>query len=202
MHVLELWGEARGNPHGQKDDMQTPHRKAPAGRFKPRSSHCDATLLTTTPLCCVDNNLLPNKIATRIYRSTQDSAALRYLHMCLVSLIWHYISPPFSFFPCPCASLLHFLSFTGRFQLNVAWICLNFSKVLKSHQSCEAWVKWDCHLKKAGITLLCFDTALVSSADIVMHRDTQRENTRTQKQIFLCAEVWEDKHYAASVSLW
>lgn len=201
MHVLELWGEARGNPHGQKDDMQTPHRKAPAGRFKPRSSHCDATLLTTTPLCCVDNNLLPNKNSNQdlSFHSRLSSAAISAY---VLFLIWHYISTPFSFFPCPCASLLHFLSFTGRFQLNVAWICLNFSKVLKSHQSCEAWVKWDCHLKKAGITLLCFDTALVSSADIVMHRDTLRENTRTQKQIFLCAEVWEDKHYAASVSLW
>lgn len=139
------------------------------------------------------------KIAPRIYRSTQDSAALRYLHMCLVSLIWHYISHPFSFFSCPCASLLHFLSFTGRFQLNVAWICLNFSKVLKSPQSCEAWVKWDCHLKKSWdhIIMLWYSIGKFS-----WHSHAQRENTRTQKQIFLRAEVWEDKHYAASVSLW
>lgn len=190
MHVLELWGEARGNPHGQKDDMQTPHRKAPAGRFKPRSSHCDATLLTTTPLCCVDNNLLPNKIATRIYRSTQDSAALRYLHMCLVSLIWHYISPPFSFFPCPCASLLHFLSFTGRFQLNVAWICLNFSKVLKSHQSCEAWVKWDCHLKKSWdhIIMLWYSIGKFSWHSHAQ-RYTERKHMHTEANFPVCWSV-------------
>lgn len=114
----------------------------------PDPSYCDATLLTTAPLCCVDKNLLPNKNSNQdlSFHSRLSSAAisaLRFSHLTL------HKPPFFFFFSCPCASLLHFLSFTGRFQLNLAWICLNFSKVLKSHQSCEAWVKWDCHFKKS-----------------------------------------------------
>lgn len=106
MHVLELSGEARGNPHGQKDDMQTPHRKAPAGRFKPRSSHCDATLLTTTPLCCVDNNLLPNKNSTQdlSFHSRLSSAAISAYVLSFSHLTLH--KPPFFFFFLPlCLSL-------------------------------------------------------------------------------------------------
>lgn len=176
MRVLELWGEAK--PARAKGWHANCTERPQLVDSNPHPSHRDATLLTTTPLRCVDNNLLPNKNSNQdsSFHSTLSSAAISAYVLRFSHLTLH--KPVFSFFSCPCASLLHFLSFTGRFQLNVAWICLDFSKVLKSHQSCEAWVKWDCHFKKAGITLLCFDTALVSSANIVMHREKTHAHRR------------------------
>lgn len=97
-----------------------------------------------------------------------------------------------------CPPVSHTDSLMGKFQLIGAWICLSLSKVF--HQSCEAWVKSDCHSSKLGshyyALLLCqYSVGKFSSAQICTH--IQKHTVRnTHKTKFSCV------HYPASVSIW
>uniref|UniRef100_A0A4W6F1S1 Leucine rich repeat and fibronectin type III domain containing 2 n=1 Tax=Lates calcarifer TaxID=8187 RepID=A0A4W6F1S1_LATCA len=53
LDVFGLWKEAGENPCRHKENMKTPHRKAPGLNrgSNPEPSCCEATVLTTAPLC-------------------------------------------------------------------------------------------------------------------------------------------------------
>ena len=59
MHVFGQWEEAGvpgKTPCIYGENMQTPHRNAPAGNSTWNPSRCEATVLTTTPPCSTSGN--------------------------------------------------------------------------------------------------------------------------------------------------